>query len=407
MQLGVTNEPENLWTELLSNLDKARFGRQGGAGRDYTNDPINLGDVIHVVRHCIKPFGVTRGSEKQGGQDEGTLSAATWPVSFVVSLTIDGKESNVLNIWHHHELHAGNDLVLRLKPMPVRPYTLNHYYKAVKRQAWDAQVVAQAGAPFVWQLVPDLLDLDYPSQAQRDVTKGILEQMPRALKRMGLLENPIPGGDQRDVRVRMNENRVWQELGYWHIGRSQIQTGKYGVEEYWHNDLANSLRTNHLDITFQPIFQSVPLSREPAPADFEERRIQAEPAEVAPRAWQPSLGLERLGQRQARPVPPRAAARPPLPVAEAQQQPEVEPDWLGRLDFSSSTAEDDKAAAPASALGLLTSADKPAAVEAPVVEPLLDQGGNKKRPTKRGRSLVGGSLLKADGTSEPSTASML
>jgi len=94
-------------------------------------------------------------------------------------------------------------------------------------------------------------------------------------------------------------------------------------------------------------------------------------------------------------------------VAEAQQQPEAEPDWLGRLDFSSSTAEDDEPAPPASALGLLTSADKPAAVEAPVSEPLLDQGGNKKRPTKRGRSLVGGSLLKADGTSEPSTASML
>ena len=406
MQLGVTNDNENLWTELLSNLDKARFGRQGGAGRDYTADPINLGDVIHVVRHCIKPFGVTRGSEKQGGQDEGTLSAATWPVSFVVSLTIDGKESNVLNIWHHHELHAGNDLVLRLKPMPVRPYTLNHYYKAVKRQAWDAQVVAQAGAPFVWQLVPDLLDLDYPPQAQREAAARILEQMPNALRALDLLKNPIPGGEQRDVRVLFGEHGVWQELGYWHIGRSQIQTGKYGVEEYWHNDLANSLRTNHLDITFQPIFQSVPLTRDLEPVNFEERRIQAEPAEVAPRAWQPSLGLERLGQRQARPVPPRAAARPPPPVAEAQQQPEVEPDWLGRLDFSSSTAEDDEGAPP-SALGLLTSADKPSVVEAPVVEPLLDQGGNKKRPTKRGRSLVGGSLLKADGTSEPSTASML
>jgi hypothetical protein len=403
MQLGVTNEPENLWTELLSNLDKARFGRQSGAGRDYGNDPINLGDIIHVVRHCIKPFGVTRGSEKQGGQDEGTLSAATWPVSFVVSLTIDGKESNVLNIWHHHELHAGNDLVLRLKPMPVRPYTLNHYYKAVKRQAWDAQVVAQAGAPFVWQLVPDLLDLDYPPQAQRDAAARILEQMPNALTGLRMLANPIPGGDQRDRRVRITGNCSWQELGYWHIGRSQIQTGKYGMEEYWHNDLANSLRTNHLDITFQPIFQSVPLIRGTDPADFEERRIAAEPAEIAPRAWQPSLGLERLSQRQARPKPPRAAAGPP--VAEAQQQ-EVEPDWLGRLDFSSSAAEDDEAAPP-SALGLLTSADKPAAVEAPASEPLLDQGGNKKRPTKRGRSLVGGSLLKADGTSEPSTASML
>jgi hypothetical protein len=80
---------------------------------------------------------------------------------------------------------------------------------------------------------------------------------------------------------------------------------------------------------------------------------------------------------------------------------EDEPDWLGRLDFSSSAVVDEPA--PPSVEEPVVQA--PTAAE-PVAEP-LDPGGNKKRPTKRGRSLVGGSLLKADGTSEPSTASML
>ena len=364
VQIAVTNAGDNLWTELVGNLDQARFGRQNAGGRDYVANPINLGDIIHIIRHCIRPFGVTRGSEKQGGQDEATLSPATWPVSFVVSLTIDGKESNVLNVWHHHELHAGNDLVLRLKPMPVRPYTLNHYYKAVKRQSWDRAQLANN--QYVWQLVPDLLTLEEPDKKQRDYLDQALRGMPASLRSYTLL----PGFDPREGAVLRYLDLCWQELGYWHIGRSQIQTGKYGSEEYWHNDLANSLRTNHLDITFQPVFQSFPIMLAPPMGVLRPRRIQSRPEMVAPPRWEPRLALERL---------PEA----PPPVVEVVDEPvpavaEEEPDWLGRLEFTD---------------------------EAPPVAPPVE---TRKRPAKRaGRPPIGGSLLKADGTSEPSMVGML
>lgn len=359
VQLAVTNAGDNLWTELVGNLDQARFGRQNAGGRDYGANPINLGDVVHLIRHCIRPFGVTRGSEKQGGQDEATMSPATWPVSFVVSLTIDGKESNVLNIWHHHELHAGNDLVLRLKPMPVRPYTLNHYYKAVKRQSWDS---AQLGDHrYVWQLVPDLLTLEEPDKKQQAYMEEALRGMPAARRAYTLQ----PGFDPYEPGAAgIPVDLCWQELGYWHIGRSQVQTGKYGSEEFWHNDLANSLRTNHLDVTFQPVFQSFPVMHAFTPFVPRPRRIEGQAAEVAD--WEPSLGLERL---------------PEAPVVDEPAVVEEEPDWLGRLEFTTDEA----------------------APVAPAVEP-----ESRKRQTKRvGRPPIGGSLLKADGTSESSMVGML
>jgi hypothetical protein len=236
----------NLWTELLFNLDRVRFGkRQGFDGRDYATKPIDFADILHIARHCIRPFGITRGSERQGGQNEATASPATWPVSFVASITLDGKESNVMNLWHNMSLSAGDDLVLRLKLMPVYPYTLNHYYKGVKRQSWKLDGPAR----FIWQLVPDVMSLDGPTLEDEDVLTARLATLLPRFKQLRLR-----GG--REVTIL--GSTPWQDLGFWHIGRTQVMSSKYGVEEYWHNDLANSLRTNHLDITLQPYFQALP-----------------------------------------------------------------------------------------------------------------------------------------------------
>jgi hypothetical protein len=402
IQLGIAgNDTSNLWLELLENLDKGRFGRQAGVGRDYTAKPVGLNDVIHVIRHCIRPFGITRGSEKQGGQDEATISPATWPVSFVVSVTLDGKESNVLNIWHHHDLSAGQDLVLRLKPMPIRQYTLNHYYKGVKRQTWDKANINNR--THVWQLVPDLLSLETQDKKTEDAERAILGAMPVQFRQIYVYPEHYASGRGRYGRpsgfVFAPEECQWQELGFWHIGRSQIMTGKYGMEEYWHNDLANSLRTNHLDITLQPVFQSFPLT----PLNFAGFGVQDIQAELAPKPpsrqprWEPRLGLERLQpteevwpEERAAPVEVRGEVTEPPPVVAQEEAPvlareeEAEPDWLGRLEFT-----DELASAPA-------------AEEPPAKKP-----ATAGKVGKRGAKAIGGSLLKADGTSEASMVGML
>jgi hypothetical protein len=478
VQLGVST-PANvggawsggdLWSELLFNLDRNRFGRRMGMnGRDYRQSPLLLSDIVHIVRHCIRPFGIARGSEKQGGQNEATLSPATWPVGFVISVTIDGKESNVMNLWHHTDLSAGDDLVLALKLMPLRPYTLNHYYKSVKRQNWFFQDDVSSKERYVWQLVPAIAHMDMPTKEEQIVIAG----------RMGSIEKhftclaPYPG--KRGTAVDgltygeiVNAETPWQELGYWHIGRTQIMTSKYGVEEYWHNDMANSLRTNHLDITLQPFFTVPPSARK---AGKVLRVINAGMQQVSSRdpgedRWQPKLCLEQC--RWDRRVVPRALSSRPGPVAGENNDPiassapiastgdhvldsgrgeraDDDGGWekelgLGgggvdllrqpppEVDASDSLLsfmdDDDLDRVSAAPSGVSHLSEDSSSVGGggntlePPVQALAEAGltasgsarkgaGGKKKAAAKPGGVVGGSLLRADGTSEGSLVSML
>lgn len=126
----------------------------------------------------------------------------------------------------------------------------------------------------MWQLVPDLFHLDAPKQDDVDITHKMFESLPKSVPHTDedgeqLLYSPLLRlrlkGNYGDRNVVTNvlhfaePTNNWQDLGFWHIGRSQVMTGKYGLEEYWHNDMANTLRTNHLDITLQPMFSNTPL----------------------------------------------------------------------------------------------------------------------------------------------------
>lgn len=229
------------WDQLLHHLDKKRF--DGTAARVYNYD-----DLKHIVRHLIKPFGVAHGSEKQGGQHEGTMSSVQWPVSFVISLILDGKDANVVNVWNFHDVEAGCDLVLRLKAVPLPPggkYTLNHYPKSLTEKSFTPGLLRQmAGAPnitHIWQLVPDIFSFDMESPQDLFHDFGGLHPNFRPV-----LNNP----GQPDL--------AWQQEGYWHIARAQVHSRKYGLEAYYYNDLANNLRTGHMDVTFQPVFYAAP-----------------------------------------------------------------------------------------------------------------------------------------------------
>lgn len=273
-------ETRPAWDRLFNYLDKSRFpGPRPGAEHVYSHE-----DLKHVCRHLIRPFGVAHGSEKQGGQHEGGLNPVTWPVNFVISLVLDGKDANVVNIWHRHDVEAGNDLVLRLKLVPLPPgnkYTLNHYSKSLVEKSFSENLINQIAAigghrfTHIWQLVPDIFSLDMDAQLNPlHVPPNFVTTRPRYL---------------------------WQQEGYWHIARAQIHCKQYGTEEYYYNDLANNLRTGHMDVTFQPTFLAIPF-RDPGAAvgpavhgaagrnvfNFIGREV-----ETTKRSWQNALRLER------------------------------------------------------------------------------------------------------------------
>ena len=324
------------WFDLLHDLDQERFPEPGVQ--------LTLWDLRYIIRDLIVPFGIVRGSEKQGGQDETGLSPATWPVNFVCNLVLDGHDRNVVNYWHYHDVSAGDDLVFRLKPMPIpkgkSAYTLNHYYKHFVQQNFESYFQSKLGkttASHVWQLVPDLFSLDCRP------------------------ENDLRGGADA-VRMapgfEVPRDYVWQEQGYWHIARSQVMVRKYALNEYYNDDMANQLKVNHLDLTFEPAYCKAPGEERDPSSDRAVRRdarLHKIPSEEdkttrrdgqgvfpgmfgAYRPWKPELSLEGAAWSAA-PRPSQDSARlPALHELDAMMAPpprrQPEPPRKRPLDMS-------------------------------------------------------------------------
>ena len=218
------------------------------------------------------------------------------------------------------------------------------------------------------------------------------------------------------------------------------------MEEYWHNDLANSLRTNHLDITLQPFFTLPPPARsrnKPQPVissslfglgDDPDRGGKRGRSGTLADLWKPSLGLERLSGV------PQPAPRQALAGQEGEGGWE---EGLGLLGGTSSGASRQQVVSeglPVSSgvIDLMSGEglsggvavedtlvfhddDEPgpqqqpsaASESRPAAAGAKKGGGTGRKRTGGGggqaaaESVVGGSLLKADGSSEASMVSML
>ena len=236
----------NKWDNLMNHLDPRKFSGKSDQKYDFNS-------LLHVVENLIRPFGIVHGKDKQGGQSETDMSSVQWPVSFVASMVLDGKDADLVNIWHNHEINAGDDLVLRLKIMPLPPgnkYTLNHYREGVVEKTFPISVLREASKnangseseiTHVWQLVPDIFSFDLPEEMETLVNVvergfGSYNMLNRRFFSMKSLTLP------------------WQHIGYWHIARTQVHSKKYGHAAYYYNDMALNLRLGHIDSTFQPDF---------------------------------------------------------------------------------------------------------------------------------------------------------
>jgi hypothetical protein len=134
-----------------------------------------------LVQQVFVPHGICAGSEHQGGQHEHAgghpVQAA---VNFVTTMTIDGKNVDLVNYWYGHSVVAGDELIFRLEKQEItesKEFTLSRYYKEPVSVAVNPYIsVDLNNLPtttdrFYWQLVPDIVRKAPVQSAAFDDTK--------------------------------------------------------------------------------------------------------------------------------------------------------------------------------------------------------------------------------------------
>lgn len=136
---------------------------------DRDDDPHKRFTAIkRLVRQNFTPHGICAGSEHQGGKHEGSYAPieSGRAVNFVTTMTLDGKNEDLVNYWHQNQQLAGDTLIFKLekisaKDMRLRNYQLTRYYKqAVRRSVHIPDDNAQS-----WQLVPHVYRVNDPVSA--------------------------------------------------------------------------------------------------------------------------------------------------------------------------------------------------------------------------------------------------
>lgn len=174
--------------------------------------------ILNVFRNAFIPFGICAGSEKQGGLHETGLAPVQAAVNHVTTLTIDGQNRDLVNLWRNTNISAGDQLIFRLEYLPTRTFTLNHYYKGTVHQNFSS-------VKNCWQIVPDIFRMAYDNT------------------RFNCMQR-LPSPFQYDYRVD----------GYWRIAQcfQHRNMEKTDVQNY-SNDMM-FLRGQLLQVTFAPVW---------------------------------------------------------------------------------------------------------------------------------------------------------
>ena len=180
-------------------------------------------------------------SEKQGGQHEVGIAPVQAAASFFTTLTIDGQNRDVVNIWRHVSVEGGDQLILRLdfeeySSKHVNYFTLNHYYKQMQSRSMQMNEFAEGR----FQLIPDVFQTAHHDDMKcclrqasdlKNVRKGPLS----ATRLQAWLNTQMPGGRTEEYAQECRNTlgkalemyRDYKVAGYWHIGQSYTKKSAY------------------------------------------------------------------------------------------------------------------------------------------------------------------------------------
>jgi hypothetical protein len=182
MQASTTKNWELIRNDLIKHDDFKDAMKRRSQHKSKDFDAFKIFRAIRLlVQQVFVPHGICAGSEHQGGQHEHAgghpVQAA---VNFVTTMTIDGKNVDLVNYWYGHSMVAGDELIFRLEKQEItesKEFTLSRYYKEPVSVAVNPYISIDLNNPpatidrFYWQLVPDIVRKAPVQSAAFDDTK--------------------------------------------------------------------------------------------------------------------------------------------------------------------------------------------------------------------------------------------
>jgi hypothetical protein len=179
---------------------------------DNSNGLLVFHAVRMLVQQCFVPHGICAGSEHQGGQHETGYAPVQSAVNYVTTMTVDGKNIDLVNYWYDKSALAGDELIFKLKKLPRgnMAFNLTSYYK-------DPQHKTVTTGVDCWQLVPDISRQD-------------------------------PETFERERCTHANAWKHHQSQGYWRVAQTFQKREKNNVQAF--------TKGMPLEVTFAPMWQS-------------------------------------------------------------------------------------------------------------------------------------------------------
>jgi len=111
--------------------------------------------IWNFIQTYIAPIGVQHGSDRQGGQHEGSKTRVVQnAVDYVAAFAVEGKLLHVNNLWKACDVYEDDDVVLALRYMPAQPSPILFNLSSSNR----AHRSERAHVPFGWwYLRPEVL----------------------------------------------------------------------------------------------------------------------------------------------------------------------------------------------------------------------------------------------------------
>jgi hypothetical protein len=196
----------------------------------------------HIMQFHIMPFGICAGSENQGGQHEARDKPVQAATSHFTTMTVDGQNRDLVNIWRNVNIDGGDQLILYLGAVKRGrhvQYALNHWGKGTVTKIMK---FPEELKNCTLQLVPSFYkagDLDRHSTQGHDAEFVLATLFNQTEQLRSSIESAM------DYRV----------AGYWHCGQTYTKASKFGLVSAPCSDL-EYMNGALLQVNWAPVWKS-------------------------------------------------------------------------------------------------------------------------------------------------------